>query len=37
VEHGEGADAPAEPVRVGTQSRERIERGAEQRAEERLL
>jgi hypothetical protein len=28
VKHGEGADAPAEPVWVGTQGRERVEGGA---------
>ncbi|MEY4550775.1 MAG: hypothetical protein RL685_6970 [Pseudomonadota bacterium] len=37
VQHGESADVPAEPVRVGTRGGERVERGAEQRAEERLL
>jgi hypothetical protein len=37
VQHGEGADVPAKPLRVGTQGGERIERGAEQRADERLL
>jgi len=37
VQHGERADAPAEPVRVHAQGGERIERGAEERADERLL
>jgi hypothetical protein len=37
VEHGEGADAPAEPVRISAQRCERIEGGAEERAEEGSL
>jgi hypothetical protein len=37
VEHGEHTDAPAEPLRIHAQCGERIERGAEQRAAERLL
>jgi len=37
VEHGEGADAPAEPTGVGAECLERIESRADEDAEQRLL
>jgi hypothetical protein len=37
VQHGERADVAAEPLRIGTQGGEGIERGAEEGADERLL
>jgi len=37
VEHGERADAPAEPVRISAQRGERVEGGAEEHAEEGSL
>ncbi len=37
VEHGERADAPTEPMRISAQRCERIEGGAEERAEEGSL